>query len=180
MSDIFTQPTEQVTFLPNRSIGPFQAQVTIEEVCNDSLEITNHPVEQGASITDHAYVNPSSLNISALFSEDQDPLPEIYQNLLELQASREPFTVVTGKRTYNNMLMKSLGVTNDAVTENILSVRFSLQEIFLTSLEVSSVPVRSKQENPGSTGATENAGQKSLQGATNDQKSIALTLFGGS
>ena len=85
MSDIFTQPTEQVTFLPNRSIGPFQAQVTIEEVCNDSLEITNHPVEQGASITDHAYVNPSSLNISALFSEDQDPLPEIYQNLLIIQ-----------------------------------------------------------------------------------------------
>lgn len=41
-----------------RSIGPLQAQVTIEEKHEDVLEITEHPIEQGASISDHAFKRP--------------------------------------------------------------------------------------------------------------------------
>ena len=36
------------TITSKRSIGPFIAQATIEEVHRDSLVITKHPVEQGA------------------------------------------------------------------------------------------------------------------------------------
>lgn len=170
------EPVERVLFAPRRSIAGFSASVTLEEVGTDDLEITQHPVQQGASITDHAYVKPSVLTLKVLWNDDDAPLAETYKNLLDLQASREPFDVVTGKRAYSNMLMKTLGVTTDVNTENILSISMSLQEIFITALEVVTVPPRKDQKDPGKTGATNNAGTKQ---AEPKKKSALRALVGG-
>ena len=45
----------QSIFVRPRSIGGFTADVTIEERHEDSLVVTQHPVETGSSIADHAY-----------------------------------------------------------------------------------------------------------------------------
>lgn len=152
--------TEVITFFPRRSIGGLSATVTIEEVASDELEITQHPVQQGAAITDHAYVKPANLSIKVMWNSDERPLAETYQALIDLQASREPFDIVTGKRIYINMLFKSLGITTDAFTENVLSISADFMEIFVTALEVVTVPPRKQQTKPGKTGATQNAGNK--------------------
>jgi hypothetical protein len=39
----------------------FIPDATIEEVHNDELEITDHPVEKGTTISDHAFKRPSEL-----------------------------------------------------------------------------------------------------------------------
>lgn len=44
------------------------AQATIEEVHQDELEVTEHPVEQGTTIADHAFVRPAELIITAGWS----------------------------------------------------------------------------------------------------------------
>ena len=164
------EATDLITFFPRRAIGPFNATVTIEEISSDELEITQHPVQQGAAITDHAYVKPATLSVKAMWSADDQPLSETYQKLLDLQATREPFDVVTGKRVYSNMLFKSLGVTTDVFTENVLSVNAEFVEIFITALEVVTVPPRAQQKNPGKTGATQNAGQKNATEEGNPAK----------
>lgn len=173
MSLFDTDFADTANFLPKRSIGQFSATVTLEEVGTDELEITQHPVQQGASITDHAYMKPATVNIKVMWNDNDAPLAETYKNLLDLQSSREPFDVVTGKRTYRNMLIKSLGQTNDVQTENILSISLQLQEIFITAVEVVTVPERAKQKNAGKTGATENAGQKSAQETPRKRSALA-------
>lgn len=191
--------SDTASFLPKRSIGPFFATITIEESSADEMEITQHPVQQGAAITDHAYSKPSSVDISVQWSDESAPLAETYKKLLDLQASREPFDVVTGKRLFRNMLIKSMRQTNDAQTENILSIALSLQEIFITAIEVVSVPAdRKKQKDAGKTGKTEKSGKKSTTPASpskstnvaasvtknadksaNSDKSILSAVFGG-
>ena len=171
-------PSTPATIIPRRSIGPFNATVTLEETASDDLEITQHPVQQGATITDHAYLKPATLSIKIMFNAADAPLAETYAKLRQLQASREPFDVVTGKRAYKNMLFKSLGQTNDAQTENVLSISAELQEIFIVQVETTTVPPRKQQANPGKTGATENAGQKSAQPAPERNRSALRTLAG--
>lgn len=171
-------PSTQATIIPRRSIGPFNATVTLEEIASDDLEITQHPVQQGATITDHAYLKPATVSIKIMFNAADAPLAETYAKLRQLQASREPFDVVTGKRAYKNMLFKSLGQTNDAQTENVLSISAELQEIFIVQVETTTVPPRKQQANPGKTGATENAGQKSAQPAPERNRSALRTLAG--
>lgn len=171
-------PSTPATIIPRRSIGPFSATVTLEEIASDDLEITQHPVQQGATITDHAYLKPATVSIKIMFNAADAPLAETYAKLRQLQASREPFDVVTGKRAYKNMLFKSLGQTNDAQTENVLSISAELQEIFIVQVETTTVPPRKQQANPGKTGATENAGQKSAQPAPERNRSALRTLAG--
>jgi len=44
-------------------------QVTIEEVHSDEMEITDHPVEQGSVISDHAFAQPSEVIITMGWSD---------------------------------------------------------------------------------------------------------------
>lgn len=44
------------------------AQAVIEEQHQDEMEVTQHPVETGAPITDHAYVRPAHLKLVLMWS----------------------------------------------------------------------------------------------------------------
>lgn len=59
---------QSILIKPQRSIGPIVAQVTIQEVHQDTLEITDHPVEMGAVISDHAFKRPAELIITCAWS----------------------------------------------------------------------------------------------------------------
>lgn len=155
-----SQVPQLVSFRPTRSIGGFVATVTIDEKGTDELEITQHPVQQGAQISDHAYLKPATLSVQAKWGVETGPLDETYKALLALQAAREPIDVVTGKRIYKNMLIQSLGQTNDSENENILSVDFSLQEIIIVNVEVTTVPAREKHANSQKTSGTQKSGTK--------------------
>ena len=93
----------------------FGADVTIEELGMDDLEITENPVEQGAAITDHAFKKPARLRLRLGFSNSSpqaggDPLyvQTVYNLFLILQGARVPFGLITGKRIYLNLLIASL------------------------------------------------------------------------
>lgn len=158
-------------FKPSRAIGPFATQVTIEEIGHDELQITDHPVEIGAMITDHAFKRPAEVVIKCGFSNSSlaslvtqvagiislatsgsvGPLNYaklVYQQMLSLQATRAPFTVVTGKRTYKNMLMKSISVQTDEKTENILMVSVHCREVILVGTQTTQIGQNSNGTTP--------------------------------
>lgn len=150
------------TKITQRSIGPFSGYVCMNEDGNDELEITQHPVQRGAEITDHAYLKPSTVSITFIYTPaiTTTPLDQQYQQLLGLQSSREPFTIVTGKRVYQNMLFKTLSVSTDVTKENILYVMGSFQQVILVDIEQTNVPVKSQQQIPQKTNSTSNLGDK--------------------
>lgn len=146
---------------PNRSIGFILADVTIEENQRDDLEITRHPVEIGAQITDHAYKQPSEVRIHCGWS-DSGNFPGYVQaahdSLLQLQASRVPFSVTTGKRTYQNMLMSSLSITTDRESENALMAELTCRQVILVATQTTQVAPRVQQVQPQNTAAVESTG----------------------
>lgn len=90
-----------------------------------------------------------------------------YMQLLGLQASRQPFTVITGKRMYKNMLIKNISVTTDQDTENVLMFTADLQEIIIVATAnygETSVLIQA-QDGPNGTGnkATEEVGQSTAK-----------------
>jgi len=146
---------------PTRRIGEITANVVIDESTNDTLTITKQPVQQGASITDHAYKEPTVFNTTILFRDNPaKSLSKIYQELLDLQVSRVPFDIVTPKRIYRSMLIATLAMTTDKSTENILKITASFQEVIIVPVTTTTVP-RQKQKFASSTSKTENAGKKS-------------------
>lgn len=56
-------------FIPqDTSLIPISAQITISETGHDELQITDHPVEVGSIISDHAYVMPTTVDIICSWS----------------------------------------------------------------------------------------------------------------
>ncbi len=125
-----------------RNIGGFIADVTIEEDHTDELVITEHPVENGAPITDHAFKRPASVVISVGYSNSSiqalgNPfyVQLVYDQFLNLQASLQPFSITTGKRVYQNMLIRRLSVKTDEKTENALALTVECQEIIIANTQ---------------------------------------------
>jgi hypothetical protein len=158
----FSQPiTLQNIFGKDRKIGSITIEVVINENTTDVLTITKHPVQTGAAITDHAFKEPTTLSMNILFQDNLfTDLRDIYAQLLKLQTDRVPFSIITPKRIYSDMLLQSLGQTTDKNTENILSVQCTFQQLIL--VKVSDVQVDpAKQRNKQTTQATQDGGKKS-------------------
>lgn len=160
----------------SRRIGLIVPSVVISEKHNDTLEITEHPVEVGAAISDHAYRRPSEVVMQVGFAGGGSLLDfldttsfglsvglgpkETYQELLDLQNSRVPFDVVTGKRIYSNMLIRALEVTTDRTSENVLSAVLTLREVIITSTTTTQVAVKEDMKLGANTSAVQNSGVK--------------------
>ena len=136
-----------------RLIGSIIPDIVIEENTVDSWEITAHPVQQGASISDHKYRKPISLKMSMMYKGGSaSELGLVYQKLLDLQSSVDLFDVMTPKRIYSNMQIISLSCTTDQRTENVLSISGEFREVIIVDVVVSNVPARSKQKKASKTG----------------------------
>ncbi len=88
---------------------------------------------------------------------------ETYQEILNLQASRIPFDVVTGKRLYSNMLIRALEVTTDKTTENVLSAVLTLREVLISQTQQISVADKTDMKEGVSTSAVLNTGTKTTK-----------------
>ncbi|MDE1905301.1 MAG: hypothetical protein KGH75_02465 [Rhodospirillales bacterium] len=164
-----------VAIRQNRSIAGIIPDVTIEESHRDELVITEHPVEQGAQVSDHAYKAPAEViarygwsnsnaslagGVAGLLGQTVTNAPdvaEVYQTLLALQASRQPFDLITGKRVYNNMLIRSLQLHTDAATENALMVTAVMRQVILVDTQTTTLKP-ANQAQPQITAAIANQG----------------------
>lgn len=174
MSSAGDAASAPVTFRPSRSIGAIYADATIVETGTDEVTITEHPVQQGAAITDHAFVNPPGLMIEAEWSNsslqaggDPNYCTSIYQQLLALKDNRIPFDIITPQRMYSNMLIRTMTKRTDRTTENALSVAIMARNIIIVQTQTSVVPKADVQKAPQKTAPVQNAGTKQTVPATN-------------
>ncbi|WP_439291727.1 MULTISPECIES: phage baseplate protein [Rahnella] len=176
----------------SRKIGLIIPDVVVSEKHQDALEITEHPVEIGAPVSDHSYKRPAEVTMEMGFSGGGSLLDfadtsaigislgtspkEIYQQILDLQASRVPFDVTTGKRQYSNMLIRAIDVTTDRTSENVLMCVLTLREVIISQTQNISVADKADMQDGVSTSSVQNTGTKSVK-TTNT--SLLLTLFDG-
>lgn len=160
---------EDVLLRQGRGIAGIIPQVVIEEKHRDELVITNHPVQSGANITDHAFKQPTMLslrygwsNSGALFTLDlgTPSVNDVYDMLLKLQAGRQPFDVVTARYKYSNMLIRSIDLVTDITTQNAIVVDVMLQQVILVQTQATTLKDASLMSMPDKTAGVTNAGVK--------------------
>ncbi|QQM29289.1 hypothetical protein JET14_13230 [Martelella lutilitoris] len=117
-------------------IGPVPISVFVSEKHNTRLGITEIPVETGAKITDHAAVLPKVVTLDIAGAA----ATATYNALVEFQERREPFTLVTGLRVYNDMLISDIMVDRDATFGFVLRGRVELKEIIIVDTAYAADP----------------------------------------
>lgn len=172
-----------INLVPADIIGTIAVDATLEEIGNDTLQITEHPVQSGANITDHAFYKPAELimhcgwsNATALFATSvggnqtfaggslvrDDYVSSIYSQLIALQQSLQPFSVVTTIRLYNNMVITSISLTRDKKTSQALMVTITMRQVIIVNTLNSTLAATANQAIPASTSAKVNYGALSL------------------
>lgn len=105
------------------------------------LTITQNPVEIGASVVDHAYVNPTTVTMKIMMSDvHQSIIPGQFSDLTfrhtsawailkQIQESRIPVDIFTKLGYYKNMLIESISAEDTKETFRALDATVTLVEI---------------------------------------------------
>lgn len=105
------------------------------------LTITQNPVETGASVVDHAYVNPTTVTMKIMMSDvHQSIIPGQFSDLTfrhtsawailkQIQESRIPVDIFTKLGYYKNMLIESISAEDTKETFRALDATVTLVEI---------------------------------------------------
>lgn len=157
----------------------FDAYLSIAHVSN--LKITEHPVQTGANISDHAYLEPKELTIEVgmsdvakdiidgQFSGSWSRSVKAYEKLRELQSQRIPVDVLTRLGLYKNMMITALSVPDDYKTLYGLRASVTMKEILVATTRTVKISAR-----PQTTDST-NRGQPE---PVEPNESILFQLFG--
>ena len=165
-------PFVPATIIFDHSLDSIIPDIALYEEHNDEVRIPQHPVEQGATITDNFIKMPSEVqlqygwSVSAVHAlGDPSYTNYAYAQLLTLQASGRPFNIVTTKRLYENMIMLGLRTRTDK--ENTFSMITSIrcQQIILVSTSTVTLDDGSTQASPQQTSSILPKGQIALKSA---------------
>ena len=103
--------------------------------------------------------------LSSIFSGNSPKqVRDVYEKMLKLQASAIPFDILTGKRKYTDMLIKTLSVITDKSSENLLMVTAVCQQVIIVKTALASVAAApAKQADKKKTASPIKTGLQQLQ-----------------
>ena len=141
--------------------------------------ITQHPVETGAPVTDHAFMQPPTVEVRCGWSnssaQSEGYVQSVYANLQTLQQTAQPFNVTTGKRAYTNMLVRSLMVRTAINSEYTLMVVALCQKILITETSGASSGGTGNTSGDAAVGTLDGSGGATMQnGASNAPDAAGL------
>jgi hypothetical protein len=134
---------------------------------NSSLTITSHPVQTGATISDHSFVNPlrfffevgitdvarpATVEGGKVITESPTRVRNAYEVLRELQDTRKPLYLVSKYGFFENILIESIDIPDDWQTQNAIKAMVNLTQIIMADVvtrKVSGLPQTTDQTNRG-------------------------------
>jgi hypothetical protein len=142
-------------------VAAIEFDVVVSEAHDAEVEVTEHPVEQGADITDHARVKAVTLTIEGIVSntpladslrlENGQPkefpwqapgrAQDIYLQLRDLKDARQLVTVATQRGTYTNMVITRLNVPVTPQTGEALRFTITFKQVRLVKTETAKIKV---------------------------------------
>jgi len=172
--------------------SPYQSAVTyyldcvFKETHDSKLTITEHPVETGGKISDHAYLNPRILTIEAgvsdnisifrrfndKFSGGESRSKQAFSILSTLQENRILLTIGTGFKLYENMLLEALSVPQDKKNPDTCRFTATFKQIPFASVKFVQIP--SERRTAGKTRNKNSAlsSQGNVQGVSTNRSFI--------
>ena len=153
---------------PLTQIAHFIPDVSIREMGRNDYAITDHPVETGAVVSDHAIQLPPAVEIVCVWSgspHGEDYPNRTLINLLLFQKKRQPIDVFTVRRHYANMLIQSVSHTTDKNTPDVLRATIRCRRIMIVSTKTTKTSEASQQsqQSPQKTASTEKTGAQQMK-----------------
>lgn len=129
-------------------VGVIELDAVLSETHGADAEVTKHPVEKGAAVTDHIRPLPRSLRMEGLVSNTPVPKearekPDLearagtaYKQLMEIIDGGQLITVVTALNTYTNMAITSSSIPRNAQLGDVLQFSLALTQVRVVASKI--------------------------------------------
>lgn len=159
--DIDLLPSKKLTrvSISDDDLTFVEFDATLSANHQSTATITNHPVEEGADVTDHIRDESDTLTINGIVSNDPpialksfrakpsrrggDPrsrAEDAYEELRRFKKEGRLLKVTTKLRDYTNMAISSVSTVQDNKTGEITNIVLSLQEIVIAFTQTVAAP----------------------------------------
>jgi hypothetical protein len=158
-----TANQQSSTSSTSQSPTTYYFQAMLRAYSAERVVLTNHPVQGGASISDHAYVEPAELLLDVGFSDVQaSPTPNQYtggtsqsatafQVFQAIKNAKVPCALVTRLASYMNMVLVEISAPQNQETFAAALITLRFKQVIVGT--VSTVPASSRPQLTGSTNA---------------------------
>jgi hypothetical protein len=160
---------------------------TLSEVSLAAAEVTEHPIEQGANVTDHSRRKSEALKLEVTVTDypltasgrgigaqaETGRAKAIRQSLESAMANGTVLIVETGAKLYENMVLKEVVVNRNRAVSGALRITLNLVEVRFATSETVAVAIRvAKPE----TDKGKKTGKADTNGALDQRESWANKL----
>jgi len=133
-------------------IGEIKIDAVLSESANATARVTKNPVESGTDFNDHIIIDPMTFSLNGIVSNassstlqavqnaaslirGEKKIEKVWNDLLKLFTSKEPFTLYQGLKEYKDVVIQSLSETQDSSSGNILNFTAALTQINIVGIE---------------------------------------------
>ncbi len=175
-----------------------ELEATLQESFTGTAAVTDHPVEDGADITDHIRRQPETLELRGIVSNyplvvlssararpiqpGGDPsqrAEEAFAFLRDLKDRGQTVDVSTTLSDYFNFAITSISVTRDKDSRQIVDLSISLREIQIARTEQVAAPATKEPQRKGRSSKGRKPKTTPPAPAAQKSQSILAGLFGG-
>lgn len=155
-----TAPTARQTTTNNVTYY-FDAILRAEHI--QDLTETRHPIQTGAAVIDHAYLNPATVTLEigmsdvlgrfapGQYTSNSSKSISAYQTFKDIQSRRVPITLSTRLDTYNNMLIRRIQAVENKQSKFGLRAEITFVQIITASVATQTVPASSRPDSTDTT-----------------------------
>lgn len=182
------------TMIVSPTFGEYVFDAVLSSSHSYSVNITSHPVQRGSSISDHAFLNPDSLQMSIMASDvnaasaEENYSVNVFAKLRSIMEMCEPVRIITRLRSYEDMMLTSMSTTDDFRT--MYAVKCELQFQHIEIVDVVAIDIQGqlksgKSDSKPSEATDENTDEhksaivKSGESGTGVTSTVINTVFGG-
>ncbi len=154
-----------------KEIGGVQLDAVVSEKHTTSVKLTRYPVEFGSDVTDHAIVEPDRLKIIARVTDtplgfaavgtivdsvsgvfgsstegSETRSTAAYKKIVSMQKERKIINIQTKLDYYQNMVIVSIDIVQNAKTSRVADMAISLESVIIVESKVSTVNLSGESE----------------------------------
>lgn len=136
-----------------------QFDASVSETHTNTAALTDHPVEDGADITDHIRLNPEELSMNVIvtnnppiilaslraqpvsgFADPATRAEDTHEFLRNYMEANVLVRITTTLREYRNMAITSMSVERNKDTSNIVNIDLTFRQVIIATTESVDAP----------------------------------------
>lgn len=168
------------TMIVSPTYGKFYFDAVFSTEHQSNVTVTEHPVQVGAPISDHAYQEPHEVTMEIGMSDAMkgvgtDHSVNAYNTLRQIMAKREPLRLVTRLWTYQNVVLTSISAPDDQTTMYGLRATVMFKSVNIVKVSVIQVQQTVSATKPGSSSSSKKKSSSSKKKKSSKTKPTKKT-----